>query len=315
MKQKILSAIESHSIITIFRHGHPDHDALGSQFGLRQWLVDNYPDKQIYCLGQEFMNTPLYPKSDEASDEVIEQSLAIVVDTAGMNRVDDERFVKASMKIRIDHHPQSDEGYDLELVDAEAGSCSEILAECMRTWDKQLSDKTAETLLRGIVADTLGFRTTNTSYRTLRTAAFLAEKNVDLPQINRDVFDIPVKRYELATELRKRAVIEKCGLVSVVLTKEDLSQLNISSTAAKELISQFGGVQEFEIWAIFAQNEQKEYEASLRSKTVTINDIASSFGGGGHKNACGIKGMSESQMKNCIQALRERLCEQHESAL
>ena len=70
MRKQILSAIESHSMITIFRHGHPDHDALGSQFGLASWLKENYPEKQIYCLGQERMHNDLYPFSDEVSDEI-----------------------------------------------------------------------------------------------------------------------------------------------------------------------------------------------------------------------------------------------------
>ncbi len=307
MKKNILSLIESHSIITIFRHGHPDHDALGSQFGLKQWLQDNYPDKQILCLGNEKMNTDLYPESDCVSDEVIENSLAIVVDTAGLNRVDDERFLKAKKKIRIDHHPQHDEGYDLEFVKSEAGSCSEILTECMLQWDKEISDQTADYLIRGIIADTLGFRTTNTTADSLRMASVLAAKNVDLPEINRQVFDTSRRRYELSTEFRKRAVIEKCGLIYLVLSKEDCSQLEISSTTAKELVTSFGGVKDFEIWAVFAQNEDGAYEGSLRSRKIIINDVVSLFGGGGHKNACGIKGLTRNLVYQLIEKLIERL--------
>lgn len=307
MKQKILSAIEHHSIITLFRHGHPDHDALGSQFGLKQWILDNYPDKQVYCLGDERNPNFEYPFNDVISDDIIESSLAIILDTAGINRVDDSRFMKAQMKIRIDHHPQFDEGYDLQLVYEEAGSCSEILAECMMEWKKKVSHETAEILMRGILADTLGFRTTNTTANTLRMAAFLAERDLDLPKLNRDVFDIPKSRFELATEFRKRAVIEACGLVTVVLTYQDCLDLGITSTSAKELVSQFGGVIDFEVWAIFAQTEQGTYEGSLRSKSVTVNDIACEFGGGGHKNACGIKGLSEQRMHELLNKIRERM--------
>ena len=307
MKKQILAAIESYSIITIFRHGHPDHDALGSQFGLRQWIKDNYPDKQVYCLGEERNNSFEYPYSDFVSDEMIQHSLAIVVDTAGMNRVDDARFKYAQMKIRIDHHPQFDEGYDLQLVIEEAGSCSEILTECMIEWNKTVSDLTAETLMRGILADTLGFRTTNTCANTLRMAAYLSERNIDLPKLNRDVFDVPKRRFELGTEFRKIANIEDNGLTTVILTYEKCLELGISSSTAKELVSQFGGVIDFEVWAIFAQTEEGLYEGSLRSKTLTINDIAFEFGGGGHKNACGVKALSEERMHQLLNKIRERL--------
>lgn len=307
MKKTILSLIESHSIITIFRHGHPDHDALGSQFGLKQWLMDNYPEKQVYCLGTETMNTTLYPQSDFVLDDVIQQSLAIVVDTAGINRVDDCRFMKAKVKVRIDHHPQHDEGYDVELVCSEAGSCSEILTDCMLVWDKTISDQTAEYLLRGIIADTLGFRTTNTTFHSLRMASCLAEKNLDLPEINRQVFDTSRRRYELATEFRKRAVIEDCGMIYLILSQQECNDLSITSTVAKELVTSFGGVKDFEIWAVFAQNEEGLYEGSLRSSRMVINDLVSSFGGGGHKNACGIKGLSFDGVHQLIEKLKERL--------
>ncbi len=307
MKQQILSAIESHSIITIFRHGHPDHDALGSQFGLRQYLIDNYPDKLIYCLGNERMNTDLYPSSDEIDDEVISKSLAIIVDTAGKNRVDDSRFESALMKIRIDHHPQFDEGYDFQLVESQAGSCSEILTECMIEWGKLISEKTAEILIRGIIADTLGFRTTNTTAKSLRMASVLAEKNVDLPEINRQVFDTTKERYELSTEFRKRALVHECGMVTLILNQDECRELNITSTKAKELVTSFGGVKDFEIWAVFAQNEEGLYEGSLRSRKLVINDAVSLYGGGGHQNACGIKGLSLEKVYELIETLKERL--------
>ena len=312
MRIQILSAIESHSIITIFRHGHPDHDALGSQFGLAFWLKDNYPEKQIYCLGQERMHNDLYPYSDDVSDEVIASSLAIVVDTAGLNRVDDSRFTSAASKIRIDHHPQFDEGYDIQYVIDHAGSCSEIITDLIIGYDKKISDKTAETLLRGIIADTLGFRTTNTTAYSLRMASLLAEYNVDLPQINREVFDTTQRRFELGTTFRSKAVIEK-GLIYLILSKEECDELNITSTTAKELVAQFGGVKEFEVWAIFAQTQEGHYEGSLRSKTVTVNDIAFAYGGGGHKNACGIKGLSLQQVHQLLGDIKERLDETYES--
>ncbi len=311
MRKQILTAIESHSIITIYRHGHPDHDALGSQFGLAYWLKDNYPEKQIYCLGHERMNNDLYPFSDEVTDEIIASSLAIVVDTAGVDRVDDSRFTQAAFKIRIDHHPQYDEGYDLQHVISEAGSCSEIITDLIISDGKKISDKTAETLLRGIIADTLGFRTTNTTAYSLRMASALAEYNVDLPQINREVFDTTQRRFELGTQFRNKAVIEQ-GLIYLILNKEECDALNITSTTAKELVAQFGGVKEFEVWTIFAQNAEGYYEGSLRSKTVTINDIASAYGGGGHKNACGIKGLSLQQVHQLLHDIKERLVNDNE---
>ena len=166
-------------------------------------------------------------------------------------------------------------------------------------------------LSSGIIADTLGFRTTNTTAYSLRMASVLAEYNVDLPQINREVFDTTQRRFELGTYFRSKAVIEQ-GLIYLILSKEECDELKITSTTAKELVAQFGGVKEFEVWTIFAQNTEGFYEGSLRSKTVTINDIAAAYGGGGHKNACGIKGLSLQQVHQLLDDIKERLVNYYE---
>ena len=49
---RILQLIEEYDTITIFRHQRPDCDASGSQFGLKQWINDNYPEKKVYALGK-----------------------------------------------------------------------------------------------------------------------------------------------------------------------------------------------------------------------------------------------------------------------
>lgn len=68
-------------------------DAIGSQFGLKDYLESAYPDKKIYCLGS---NCPVSQRNnvemDEVDDETIRSSLAIVLDTSNAARIDDERY-------------------------------------------------------------------------------------------------------------------------------------------------------------------------------------------------------------------------------
>ena len=53
--------------------------------------------------------------------------------------------------------------------------------------------------------------------------------------------------------------------------------------------------------------EKSYYDGSLRSKHVTINDIAEQFHGGGHANACGVKDLSEEDLENLLDKLYERI--------
>ena len=126
---RLLQQIENAKIITIFRHTNPDCDALGSQFGLKKWIQDNYPDKQVYALGYDAPNQGVWPKSDEAGDEVIAQSFAIVVDTANTERIDDQRFASASSIFKIDHHPDRFFYGDDQIVDESAAATCQILAD------------------------------------------------------------------------------------------------------------------------------------------------------------------------------------------
>ena len=49
------------------------------------------------------------------------------------------------------------------------------------------------------------------------------------------------------------------------------------------------------------------YDGSVRSKKIVINDIVQSYGGGGHKNAAGVKDLSEAQMHELIDRLFARI--------
>ena len=65
----LFELIDQYDIITIFRHISPDADALGSQFGLKQWIQDTYPQKQVYALGMDHGSKQhLYPEMDQVSD-------------------------------------------------------------------------------------------------------------------------------------------------------------------------------------------------------------------------------------------------------
>ena len=53
MPNDILESVKDFNTITIFRHVFADMDAIGSQFGLKYYLESAYPNKKIYCLGND----------------------------------------------------------------------------------------------------------------------------------------------------------------------------------------------------------------------------------------------------------------------
>ena len=58
--------IEEFDTIVIFRHQSPDFDAFGSQLGLKTWILDNYPNKKVYAVGNNHVvfTHSIYPEMD-----------------------------------------------------------------------------------------------------------------------------------------------------------------------------------------------------------------------------------------------------------
>lgn len=310
----LLHEIEKAPVICVFRHLIPDADALGSQWGLVSWLRMAYPSKKVYALGKHVGVKPeMFPSPDTVRDETIKESLAIVLDTANAKRVDDQRYSSARMIIQIDHHPlheiYSQKQY---ILDHRAATC-EIIAEFLESVVvKPLPKPIAEYLYMGLLTDTLKFSTNNTSAHTLQIAAYLAQSDLNFSRLNEEMFSVSSKEYRFSNYLRTHAVIEPCGLAYSFVTIEMMQEYGVSANDAKERITDFGGVRDFEVWALFIEHNEEGhrfFNGSLRSKNIAVNDIAHRYRGGGHRNAAAVKGCSREEalliIEECCLRIKE----------
>jgi len=310
----ILKHIEEASTICVFRHQNPDADALGSQWGLVSWIKDKYPDKPVFAMGHHVGSSPeLFGQYQSVSDEFVASSLAFVLDTANAERIDDQRYKTAQFIIKIDHHPFHEVYGHYEFIQDEAASTSEIVAELLYTFDSNpLQPDTATYLYMGILADSLRFSTRSTSYKTLKSAAYLVLSPINLGQINEDLFGMDEHEFAFTNYIRSNAVYEKGGLVYIKILQEDLKSLKISQAKAKEKVNELGLVRSFKIWALFIQQTQAEgglYNGSLRSRSLVVNDIAHHYHGGGHKLAAAVKNLDDQSIESLLADLRQRIKE------
>lgn len=308
----LLTLIESYDIITIFRHEHPDCDAVGSQFGLKNWIKDNWPQKKVYALGVEYCRQGhCWPESDSCWNKDIENSIAIVVDTANFERIDDHSCQLADKIVKIDHHPNLHPFGNMQYVYVDGASTCEILADFFQQCPEQVvSQKTAEYLFRGMLTDTLSFRTSNTTSHSLEIAGWLSRYGVRIPELNRELFDQSMENFKFSNMLRNSVQIREGRLAYRIVSVQEMEEWDMPIREVKNFIEEFGHVYEFEIYAIFCEKKiggKSYYDGSLRSKHVTINDIAEQFHGGGHANACGVKDLSEEDLENLLDKLYERI--------
>lgn len=307
----LLETIQKAKCITIFRHQHPDGDALGSQFGLKQWLQLNFPDKETAAIGMETSDQGSWPMMDKADDSFIRNSLAIVLDTANAERIDDQRFQTADTIIQIDHHPDPEKFGTLRFIYDDCAATCEILGDFMQQLPQyQMNGEIAALLYKGILTDTLCYRTSNTTAHTLATGAYLASFAVPIAALNRELFDQSFADFCFAGYIRNHVQVVCDHFAYVLLSIEELEKWHLSASKARSFIDEIGHVRDFGIWALFTQRKNEDgtivYDGSLRSKSITINDLAAQFHGGGHPCAAGVSKLSSQEVDHLLKELSER---------
>lgn len=304
--------IQRYDLITVFRHQNPDPDALGSQWGLVSWLKESFPQKRIYACGHHVGVKPhLFEPYDQIDEATVADSFAIILDTSNAARIDDQRYKTAKMSLKIDHHPLGEAYATHQIVDERASSTSEIVAGLIREvmLEEPISFKSARYLYMGILTDSLNFSTANVTPSTLKNAAYLAQSNLDLPQINQDLYLIDENEFKFVTRMRSASIVDG-NLIYAVVTKAMTEACGITPNMAKEHVNDLGSVKEYEIWILFVQQEAPNehlYNGSIRSRTLTVNDIASRYGGGGHRLAAAVKNLTLDDIQCVIRDLKGRI--------
>ena len=311
----LIRHIEAFDTIVLFRHVLADGDALGAQFGLKAWINARWPQKKVAALGESAgACKAFYPDMDELSDDSIREALAIVLDTSNAARIDDDRWQYAKQVIRIDHHLLVESYCEEALVDETAAATCELIAVLLAANEEVLTPVCAQYLYSGLIADTINFTISSTTARTLRSAAYLLGFGVDIVRLQMEHFATSLHDFRYESWLRANASITS-GIGYIIADQEDYARFGMSFPQAKEKVFVLGGIREVKIWALFTQmddEEEKRYACSLRSRDIALDDIARSYGGGGHRCACGIKHLSVDQVDALIEKLKERVREVNE---
>jgi len=308
VKRQIIDTIAAYETIIIHRHVRPDPDAYGSQQGLKELILTNYPDKKVFAVGEHDTSLTFMAQPDQVADDGYDHALVIVTDTANTERVDDPRYTKGKMIIKIDHHPNDDAYGDLLWVDTTASSCSEMIYELyeegkeVANW--QMSDTAARLLFAGIVGDTGRFQFPSTTAKTFKVAADLITYDFDRNQIFDGMYEMEQKLLNLQGYIYQNFKMDEYGAAHVKLTKELLAEHDIVPSEASLLVGCLGSVKGICSWVVFIE-EVDQIRVRLRSKGPIINTLAKEFNGGGHPLASGATAYSWKEADNVITRLQE----------
>ena len=288
MFEAVLAAIQDSQRIIIHRHKTPDGDALGSQMGLKLLLQENFPDKEIYAVGDSSRVSQMmeYAKMDTGADELYEDSLAIILDTSAESLISDQRYTLAKSTVRIDHHLFIGKIADIEVVDSSFESCCGLIAQFAMESGLRLTPLAAQALYTGMCTDSGRFRYDATTARTFRLAAFLMEQKFDLTDIYRNLYADDLQQKKMKAYFIQK--IQTAGHVAYIYTDlEEFKSLNMDIfSVSRGMVNTMADIRDIDIWVNFTETENGVL-CELRSSRYNINPIAVKYGGGGHAKASG----------------------------
>lgn len=304
--KRIYKKIKEYDKIIIARHIGPDPDAIASQISLRDSIRLTFPNKAVYAVGTGVAKFKNYGLLDRCPEDT-SNALLIVLDLPSLSRVDgiDSKIFKEIIK--IDHHPYEEEMGEIELVEENASSTCQIIAELILNTKLKLNQKIAENLYLGIVSDSDRFLLSYTTPKTFRVVAeLLEETNINFTSLYKELYDRPIEEIRFHGFISSNLTLTDNGLAYIKISAEDIIKYNVDTATASNMINNFNFIKGVLVWTFITYDEKREiYKVNVRSRGPIVNEIASKYNGGGHKFASGIRTNNAGDIDNLIVDLDE----------
>lgn len=291
---EIYKEIKNAESFIILTHENPDGDAIGSACAMALALknmgknnvdiyLKEYPDIYKFVPGIEMI------KSDIDKENY---DMAIVVDCSNITRVYSayrNAYEKANIKVQIDHHNNNSMFADYNIVNPVSPACSQILSSSFEYLNIDITKDIATAILTGIITDTYGFSTPETTTESFEFAGFALNKGVNVSKIYRDsLTKISKARFDIQNLASERLEFFADGKIAYTyITKEDEARFGTKTGDLSSIVETGRNIDGVEI-SIFIYEKEKGYKVSIRSNDyVDVSSICLAFGGGGHLRAAG----------------------------
>jgi phosphoesterase RecJ-like protein len=201
-------------------------------------------------------------------------------------------ITRATVVVNVDHHVSNTQFGTINLVLTNAASTGELVYDLLKAWKVDIPPGAASCLYATILSDTGGFRHDNTSAHALRAAAELVQLGADPVNIARGLF-----KSRPASSLRMQGRILQGlhyefgdRLVWGSISQAGLRDSGATTDQADSAIDQLNTVRGQELAILFKEVGPRLTKVSIRSRDqVDAAELASTFGGGGHRRAAGIE--------------------------
>lgn len=285
----IKTLINNAQVIGITSHIRPDGDAIGSVLGLGLALKSAGKTVEMVLKSGVSKTFKHLAGVDQINRSFTKDcDLFIVLDCSDEERTGGVLKGKP-VDIVIDHHVTNQAfGRKVNLIEHESVATCAILAEHMPNWGLEIDEPIAAALLSGIISDSIGFRTSNTTANSLRIAADLMEKGAEINRLyNKALISKPFESfnywgYGLAKLEREN------GLVWTSLSLEDRKSADYPGEDDADLTNILSSIEDIDIAVLFIEQATDRVKVSWRARPeLDVAQIAEALGGGGHPAAAG----------------------------
>lgn len=304
--KEIYKQIKKAPKIVIARHVGPDPDALGSALGLKEVILNTFPEKEVYAVGTPAKKFSFLGEIDKFNENMYD-ALLIVTDTPDKRRIDGLDATKFTHSIKIDHHPFIEESCELEWIDDSASSACQMITELIFNTKLKLNDEAASKLYAGIIADTNRFMFEYSSPKTFNlTSELLKNSNIKITEIYDKLYMRPMREIRFYGYLISNLKVTENGVGYIKVSDKILKDYEVDAGTPGNMINNFNHIEEVLIWVTLTEDKDlKSNRISMRSRGPVINGIAADFGGGGHIYACGARLKTDEEMNELINRLDE----------
>jgi bifunctional oligoribonuclease and PAP phosphatase NrnA len=288
----ICDAILSRRRFLLTSHARPDGDSIGSQLAMAYALdalgrevrivnADAAPDHYREFPGLDRIE--IGPHSDADADALI------VMECSDLSRTGvtglDRHFI-----INIDHHAGNKMYGAVNWFDESAAACGEMVFDVIRALGVPLSREIATHIYLAILTDTGSFHHSNITPRTFDICRQAVEAGVNPAAMARRVFDSnSFGKLKLIGALLDSMELIDDGRLAVLQMDDSMLRLcGCTHNDTEGVINLPLTAREIQAVVFFKIGANGDVRVSMRSKyDVDVRMVASSYGGGGHKNAAG----------------------------
>ena len=311
--KEIYKKVKEYDKIVIARHIGADPDALGSTLGLKEMILNTFPNKKVSCVGVYSSVFKYMGKMDKLNEDEIKDSLLIVCDTPNIPRIDGiDDPKKFKYVIKIDHHPEVDHFEDLKWVDVKSSSVCQMLIELSYETRFKMNKEAAEKFYMGLVSDTNRFLYEYTTPKTFELVSkLIRDYKLDIVSLYNNLYQRPLIDVRFQGFVAQNLKVSESGLAYLYIDDKTIQKFGGDTGLSGNVIGSFNNINEILVWVIFTEDKKQGIiKVNARSRGPIINEALEKFGGGGHALASGARLKSEDEIEKVVEEL-EKLCKNY----